>query len=434
MPPSFLVDERGRLVDSYGGADVAPQDEEPAAVDAAAGSRWTTSCGRWCRRRCTASLARPTPWPTTTCACRGSASPCSLVAEPISDARGIALARAALVHPLRRAAPGAGRGGAAPSRRPPRPRPARRRATAPATSRPSPARTCTRCATSSPTRRRTCRPRSRSSRRPTRSSRPPTRSWSPRTRSCRAPTRSCTRSTRSCTRSTPSTRRRSPSCMQLNGDIDHLLNEHRRRHHLPRSRPVHPQVHAAHRPRCSTSCRRTSAARCAASRTASSRDGLMDDIAHALRRGHDGRGADLGSRRHAATSCASCRIASRAAEDSTPPDGVVVTLTDISPLEQARARVAQLSAIVESSEDAIIGTALNGSVTSWNDGARRLFGYSADEVTGRHLMRLLPHGQQDAFDAVVADPGRDRRAACGRPRACARTARRSTSRSRSRRC
>jgi two-component system CheB/CheR fusion protein len=98
----------------------------------------------------------------------------------------------------------------------------------------------------------------------------------------------------------------------------------------------------------------------------------------------------------------------RASEGPNAPDGVVVTLTDISALEQARAKVAQLSAIVESSEDAIIGTAIDGRVTSWNDGARRLFGYTSEEMIGRPLALLLPHGHQAAFDALLAHAGRGR--------------------------
>ena len=76
------------------------------------------------------------------------------------------------------------------------------------------------------------------------------------------------------------------------------------------------------------------------------------------------------------------------------PDGVVLTLTDISPLEQARAKLAQLSAIVESSDDAIIGSTLEGIITSWNNGATRLYGHAAEEAIGRHLSFLSPPDQR----------------------------------------
>jgi two-component system CheB/CheR fusion protein len=83
------------------------------------------------------------------------------------------------------------------------------------------------------------------------------------------------------------------------------------------------------------------------------------------------------------------------------PDGVVLTLTDISPLEQARARLAQLSAIVESSDDAIVGKSLDGIITTWNDGAARLFGYTADEAIGRHASFLYPAGRKEEIDTTL---------------------------------
>jgi two-component system CheB/CheR fusion protein len=83
------------------------------------------------------------------------------------------------------------------------------------------------------------------------------------------------------------------------------------------------------------------------------------------------------------------------------PDGAVLTLTDISALEQARAKLAQLSAIVESSDDAIVGHTLDGIVTSWNRGATRLYGYSADEALGRHASFLSPPGRKEEVEASL---------------------------------
>jgi two-component system CheB/CheR fusion protein len=106
------------------------------------------------------------------------------------------------------------------------------------------------------------------------------------------------------------------------------------------------------------------------------------------------------------------RARSAAPQDSSPlalpapprsngPDGVVLTLTDISALEQARSRLAELSAIVESSEDAIIGTNLDGIVTTWNNGAGRLYGYTIDEAAGRHASFLYPAGRKDEIDTIL---------------------------------
>ncbi len=63
---------------------------------------------------------------------------------------------------------------------------------------------------------------------------------------------------------------------------------------------------------------------------------------------------------------------------------------------------ADLGAIIQSSDDAIIGLTLNGTVTSWNRGAEALYGFSADEMVGTSIERLSPAGwPADEGDALT---------------------------------
>jgi PAS domain S-box-containing protein len=61
-----------------------------------------------------------------------------------------------------------------------------------------------------------------------------------------------------------------------------------------------------------------------------------------------------------------------------------------------------LAAIVESSEDAIIGKTLEGIVTSWNEGARRLFGYTAEEMLGQPVSRIIPIERSEEETQILA--------------------------------
>jgi PAS domain S-box-containing protein len=59
-------------------------------------------------------------------------------------------------------------------------------------------------------------------------------------------------------------------------------------------------------------------------------------------------------------------------------------------LEDNSKRLGQLAAIVDSSDDVIVSKDLNGIITSWNAAATRLFGYSAEEMIGASILRLIP--------------------------------------------
>ncbi|MCL5006491.1 MAG: PAS domain S-box protein [Acidobacteria bacterium] len=74
--------------------------------------------------------------------------------------------------------------------------------------------------------------------------------------------------------------------------------------------------------------------------------------------------------------------------------GIIAVALDITEEKRARETVAKLAAIVESSQDAIMGTSLEGIFTSWNRGAEQMFGYPAEEALGRHASMMVPPDRQ----------------------------------------
>jgi PAS domain S-box-containing protein len=69
--------------------------------------------------------------------------------------------------------------------------------------------------------------------------------------------------------------------------------------------------------------------------------------------------------------------------------------------KKVEADLIRLAAIVESSDDAIMGKDLNGIVTSWNKGAETIFGYTAEEMVGASIMRLIPDDRREEESEVL---------------------------------
>jgi PAS domain S-box-containing protein len=81
--------------------------------------------------------------------------------------------------------------------------------------------------------------------------------------------------------------------------------------------------------------------------------------------------------------------------------GAVNIVLDITERKQAEAAMAEMAAIVESSDDAIISKDLNGIIKSWNKGAEKLFGYTAAEVIGKPMMILFPIDRVDEEKQIL---------------------------------
>src|SRR5690606_21739662 len=77
------------------------------------------------------------------------------------------------------------------------------------------------------------------------------------------------------------------------------------------------------------------------------------------------------------------------------------TLVDITSQQMGELKQATLSAIVESSADAIVGKDLNGIITSWNSSAERIFGYPESEAVGSHISIVIPDDRLSEENKII---------------------------------
>ena len=82
--------------------------------------------------------------------------------------------------------------------------------------------------------------------------------------------------------------------------------------------------------------------------------------------------------------------------------GALNMLVDITDRKRAEQSAQFLASIVESSDDAIVSKDLNGIITSWNRGAERIFGYTAEEAIGRPVTLLIPPDRVDEEPEILS--------------------------------
>jgi PAS domain S-box-containing protein len=82
--------------------------------------------------------------------------------------------------------------------------------------------------------------------------------------------------------------------------------------------------------------------------------------------------------------------------------GVVLVFRDVSEHRRAELATLKLAAIVHNSDDAIISKNLEGIIMTWNEGAKRIFGYSEQEIIGKSIKTLIPPELQSEEDGILA--------------------------------
>lgn len=82
--------------------------------------------------------------------------------------------------------------------------------------------------------------------------------------------------------------------------------------------------------------------------------------------------------------------------------GISKIVRDMTPHKKAELDGKRLMAIIETSDDAIVSKDLNSTVTSWNESAERIFGFSAEEMIGESILKIIPSGRHDEEPQILA--------------------------------
>lgn len=96
-------------------------------------------------------------------------------------------------------------------------------------------------------------------------------------------------------------------------------------------------------------------------------------------------------------------VAARVEQDEEGrPWRLVGVIADVTERERSALMASRLAAIVEHSDDAVMGMDLEGNITDWNRGAERMYGYAAGEILGQHVSILLPQERENEEPAIIA--------------------------------